>query len=286
VTFTLADTFGHTVPAGTNLRIPASVTGTVDVYFTTDAATISAAGNATTNPVGITGTVNTDAANAIPAGVLLDVLDPLYIVNFCQLTQSVGAGALPESGIAFLSRGVTALRSLNSTLVRSAQFVDYALANGAFRAFAEDNYDATLGSSAEGVISVAVIGENGALLSSGAKTAMSVAMNALTQANLVVRVVDPTITTVAVTATVMAVAGQDPTALHTAVLAAVNGYLSANLWPWNSTVRVNKLLNVIETVPGVDYVVGNLTAPTGDVALTGFGPLAVAGTVTVTVETP
>lgn len=284
VTFSLVDTLGHTIPSGTNLQIPAAVTGNGDVYFTTNAPATAAPGSATTGAVGITGTTNTDAANAIASGTAVNILDSIYLANGCTLATAVTGGALPETAFAFLSRGITVLQSLNSTLVQPQQFVNYALANGAFRAYVEDDYDATVPGGAEGVISLAILGENAAVFTDDQLTAMSQAMNALTQANLVIRVVTPTITDVNVTAAVMAVSGQDPSTLQASVVAALQAYLNTNTWDWEAAVHTDKLTAITDAVAGVDYTV-SLTVPAVDVELTGFAPLAAAGTITVNVLT-
>jgi hypothetical protein len=286
VTFSVTDTLGHTIPANTNLRLPSTTTGAGDVYFVTTAAAVAQPGSSVTAAVAIVGASNTDVANNVTAGTPIDVLDPLYIVNGCTLASTVTTGALPETGLAYLSRGITALRGLNSTLAIADQFENFALANGAFRAYVEDNYDATVPATAEGVISVAVLGQNGVLLTSGQKTALQIAMNAQAQANLVVRVVDPALTTVNVTGTVMGVLGQDPVALQAAIVTALQLYLSPNTWLFDGTVHYDKLTDIIDNVPGVDYVVGALTTPTTNINLTGFAPLAQAGSMNITVNVP
>lgn len=282
VTFTVETTNGYTVPAGTGFQVS---TPRGPVSFTTDKPLAIASGS-TIGTVTATGTSNTDQANGVASGTQVTVTQPLFVVTSAVLASVVTAGALPESSSAWLSRATTALQSLNSTLVLPAHFQAYALANGAYRAYVEDNYDASIPATAAGVVSLAVLGQGGATLSAPAKSAMQVAMNAQAVANLLVRVVDPSVTTVNVTVTVMATAGTDSTALQTAVAAAIRGYLSPDAWQWGNVVRVYKLVNVIENVPGVDYIVGNLTAPSADVTLSGFGPIAEAGTVTVTVDTP
>jgi hypothetical protein len=281
VTFNLVSTDPYTIPAGTQvqLSLPLGI-----VTFVTQADTLNAVG-ADYVTVPVTATVNTAAPNGTPIATPVSVTSStLWSVNSAVLASEPTGGLDPESTSEWLSRAATVLQNLNSTLVLPDQFTTYALSNGAFRAYTQDNYDATTTYSTEGVISVAVIGEGGNLLTSGQKTDMQLAMNEITQANLVVRVVDPTITLVNVTAEVMAVDGQDPTMLQGSVVAAIHNWLSTDTWPWDATVRYFKLINVLETVQGVDWVV-SVTTPTTDVALSGFGPLAQAGIVTITVDT-
>jgi hypothetical protein len=281
VTFNLTNAYGADIPAGTEVQLvlPGQV-----IIFTTDSDSPVTSGT-TSVTVDVTAQTNSSAPNTAAVGTPLTPLTQLWFVNSVVLATTPEGGTDPETNQAWLSRGITTLQGLNSTLVLAPQFATFALDNGAFRAYTEDNYDATTASVAEGVISTAVYGENGSPLTSDQLVAISTAMNAQTQANLAARVVNATVTTVPVTCTVMAVAGQDPTALQAAVVAAIEAWLSTDTWGWSATVRYNKLINVIEVVPGVDYVV-SIATPNTDVTLTGFGPLAEAGTVTVTVDTP
>lgn len=280
VTFNLANSDPYTVPAGSRVLL---VLGTQAYIFTTDVAAENASG-ATTVTVAATATSNSAAPNGTAVGTPVTVLDTLYSVNSAVLATVPSGGADPESNQAWLNRGTTALRALNSTLVLPAQFEDYATANGAYRAFVQNDYDVTIAAAANGVVSVAVIGQNNSLLSGAAKVAMQQAMNAEAQANLVVRVVDAAVTSVPVTATVMSDGTQLASEVQTAVTSAIQAWLDTDTWPWDGIVRLSKLYNVIETVPGVDYVV-SVTVPATDQVLTGFGPLATVGAVTVNVLT-
>jgi hypothetical protein len=104
------------------------------------------------------------------------------------------------------------------------------------------------------------------------------------QANLAVVVIDPTITSVTVTATVHPLTGYDSATVQANVGAALAAYLNPDTWSWSGTVRRNKLIQVIEDAAGVDYLT-SLTAPAADVTLTGVAPLTSynAGASTITV---
>lgn len=277
-TLNLNDTSGLTIPIGSQFSL-ALASGPL-VFQTTEG--VVATPSSSTVVVPIQGQVATSLANGLPAGTSLTVLTPLFFVDTAVLATEVGNGANSESTQSWLSRMVTTVQGLSSTLVTAGQFQNFALNNGAFRANAVDNYDATVPGVAEGVISVAVIQQGGSFLSSEAMAVMAENMNAASVANLAVRVVEPAVTVVNVTASVQAVPGSVGSEVQAAVTAALQTYLSTDTWNWGAVVRYNKLLNVIETVPGVDYV-SALTVPSTDTNLTGFGPLASAGTIAISV---
>jgi uncharacterized phage protein gp47/JayE len=289
VTFSLSDSLGHEVPAGTQLRLVRG--GTLPpVDFTTDAATVAAPGSAVTNPVGVTAAVNTEAVNGTASGTALQVLSSVSFVDSCVLASTVGGGADPETEDDWRNRGVQQFARLVSTLVLPDHFTAEALLwPGVFRAATIDNWDPTLsggaGGTSTGHVTVAVYGEGGAPLSTGAKGDLEADLQSKAQVNLAVHVVDPTINTVNVTVTVHQLAGFTSTQVHDNVAAAIDTYLSSDTWPWAGTVRINELIALVDGAAGVDWVV-SVTVPASDVALTGAAPLAEAGTVTVTVVGP
>lgn len=148
---------------------------------------------------------------------------------------------------------------------------------------ATTNTTAPVAGAADGYVTVAVLAAGGALVPGATKTSLQAAMGLQAQANLGVRVVDPTITTVPVTATVKALPGFVAATVQASVVAALTAYLSPASWPWAATVRRNDLIALMEGVAGVDYVTaGHPTIPAGDVALAGVAPLAAVGTLTIT----
>lgn len=132
-----------------------------------------------------------------------------------------------------------------------------------------------------GHVTVAVYG-NGANATAQQKTDLEAAMEVISLANLDVHITDPTINTVAVTATVKALPGFATLAVQSAVEQALTGYLDPMMWDWGTVVRRNELITLVSNVVGVDYV-DTMTVPATDVSLTGNAPLADAGTLTITV---
>jgi uncharacterized phage protein gp47/JayE len=278
ITFTVTAPTGATLPAGTLVRL--DLPDGDALTFTTDAA-VSVAAGATTVNAAATGSERTAKANGTASGTVLTVISGEPVIDSAKLGSAVNAGSDPEDDQSWRSRAVARFSRLTSTLVAPKHFETEARATeGVARARAIDNYDGT--ATAAGHMTVAVIGSGGALLSTTAKTDLQTALDDQAQANLIVHVVDPTITAVNVDATVKALPGYAAADVQANVQQLLDDYLSPDSWDWGSTVRRNELIAQIDRVDGVDYV-ATLTAPTGDVALAGAAPLADLGTLTVTV---
>jgi hypothetical protein len=136
-----------------------------------------------------------------------------------------------------------------------------------------------------GHVTTVVGGVAGAPLTQAQKNALELVLESKALANLDTHVVDPTITVVPVTVTVRRLAGYTDAQVVANVQAKVDAYLDPATWPWGTVVRRNELIALVDQAAGVDYV-DVLTAPAADVALAGVGPLADAGTITVTVTAP
>jgi uncharacterized phage protein gp47/JayE len=130
-----------------------------------------------------------------------------------------------------------------------------------------------------GNVTVVVRGLSGNL-TAPQKATLKADLEARANANLVVSVKDPTVTTVAVTTQVAVLDGYIEQTVLDAVDARLTDYLSPLTWAWGGVVRKNELISVIDQVDGVDYV-STLTLPAADVNI-GEGNLADAGTITVT----
>jgi uncharacterized phage protein gp47/JayE len=277
-TFTLTAAIGYVLPAGTMVRL--GLGGELEpLDFTTDADIALTAG--TTVTVAVTATRPTDDANGTPAGTTLVLVTAVPEVDSAILATDVAGGAGPEDDVTYRNRGAQRLRRLVSTLVLPEHFTADALDTvGVFRALTLDNTN--VDTTAAGHVTVAVLAQDGALVPAATKTDLEALLDSRAQANLAVHVVDPTITAVAVTVTVNALAGYDSATVTTNITALLDDYLNPDTWAWSGTVRRNELIARIDLAEGVDYVV-TLDAPAADVALAGVAPLADLGTVTVTV---
>jgi uncharacterized phage protein gp47/JayE len=282
LTFTVVNTIGYTISAGTEARL--TLSGGLDpIVFTTTTDLVIAPGQ-TTGTVSATGDRFTDDANNIAANTPLEMLDSIIFIDAVELDTITTAGREPEDDTEYFTRGATRFSRLSDTLILPRHFSAYALENvDVERATTLDNWDGSGGVPGDdpGHVTIAVYG-NGVMLSAPAKAALQAEMEALAAVNLQVHVVDPTITAVNVTAALKAKAGYDPTEVDTAVTAALNEYLDPQTWPWAGTVRRFELASVMDQVEGVDYV-DTITTPASDTALTGNAPLADAGTINITV---
>lgn len=275
VTFTVSDAFGHLIPAGTVFRL---TYGSDVVDFATDVDLPIAAGSST-GTVAATGQSLTAAVNGVAAGTVLQLVTAIPAVDTVELATDVAAGSDPESDADWRDRTIQRFTRLNDTLVQPDHFTTEALTfPQVVRATSINDYDGT--ATAAGHITTAVLGAAGATLSSGDKASILADLGEKALINLTPHVVDPTITDIDVTTALTVLPGYDPAIVQAAVETALTIYLSTDTWPWAATVRLNKLIQAIEDVPGVDYATVSL--PTGDVALTGVAPLAAAGTLTVT----
>lgn len=281
VTFTLSDTLGHTIPAGTTIRVDPG--GSADpVTFTTDADLVIGSGD-DEGTVAVTGTVATTDANGLPAGTPATITSALFFTESAEFATDIGGGVAPESDEAWLDRGVQRFARLSDTLVVPARFTAAALEDDrVLRAYTLDNHNGV--TSEVGHVAVAVAAAGGVALSAPIKAELEATFEAQSAAMLDVHVIDPTVTTVNVTATVHRLAGFTDAEVEANVEAALTAYLNPDTWEWGATVRRNDLIALIESTAGVDYLdAGHPTTPAADVALTGVAPLADVGTLTITV---
>jgi hypothetical protein len=287
VVFTMSDTLGHVIPQETALRITLPVGDPIDLVTTIDL---------TIDPGDTTGTVAAavleagTTGNGTPTGTSVEVLDALPYVDAAALDSALGGGTDPEDGDAFIARTVSVLGRLTTTLVRPSDFESFVLEQvGVSRAKALDLYNpAHSGSSPgddPGYVAVAVAGAGGAALTTGVKNTILAAVQERAHAGLVVNIIDPTLTTVAVTCEVLRYASANSADVQAAVTAILTDYLNADTWNWGSVVRHNELIARIDTAAGVDAVI-SVTVPSADLPLTGVANLVTPGTIVVTVDAP
>lgn len=283
LTFTMVNNIGYTIPAGTEARL--ELAGGLDpVVFTTQTDLVIAAGQ-TSGTTSAVGDRFTDDANNTVSGTTLELMDSIIYVETVEMDAVTTGGTDPEDDTAYFTRGTTRFSRLSDTLVLPRHFTAYALEwPGVYRANTLDNWDGSGGAPGDdpGHVTVAVYG-NAGTISGGEKTALQTAMSNLSLVNLQVHVIDPTVTTVNVTATVKALSGYTSGTVQANVVAALQNYLDPSTWAWGTTVRYNELIATMSAVEGVDYV-ASLTTPASDTALSGHATLVDAGTLTITVS--
>lgn len=287
VRFALGDILGHQLPAGT--RVLLDLGGTADpLVFQTDDPAVAAAGTATVDAP-VTATRSSAAANGIPSGTALTVMDNIPYINAATIAPAgEPTGGIDEEAEAdWRARGRQLFATLRSTLVLPQDFTAEALNfPGVYRATTIDNYNPAVGPSPgsnPGHVTVAVLGASNVALSGAAKTALDTVLEAKALASLSIHVVDPTVTPVAVTATVHRFDTFEADVVEANVDAALAAYLNTDTWPWEDTVRVSALSALLYGVEGVRYV-EVIDLPIANVALPGVAPLAAPGVFDITVN--
>lgn len=282
--FTTSDAVGHLIPPGVRVALPLSSTDEPLVFTTTLPLEIPS--GSTSGVVHAVADRNTAAANGTQPGVSVDLIDAVMSVERVELASEVVFGSEEEDDESWFTRGAQRLGRLAETLVLPRHFVAAALERTeVVRAQAVDNYDPNTAELTDpGHMTVVVYGA-GAPLSADAKEIIRAEFDLQAQANLAVHVIDPTITVVDVTATLVALPGWTTEQITTAATDALAEWLSPELWPWTGTVYRNELIALLSNVEGVDRV-DTVDAPAADLPLAGVAPLADLGVVTLTVVVP
>lgn len=282
VKFKSVDNFHHEVPA--NTRVALQINDSEYIMLSTETAGNIALGQSEVT-VTATTTDKTSAGNKIAIGTSLDLLDQLPFVEEVTLASLVTPGEDPETDVVWLNRSVQKLNRLTDTLVVADHFQSAALEEtGVYRAYAIDNYNGTTNTpSVPGHITVAVYGAEGALSSTRRQEILSV-LQERSIVNLTVHVVDPTITNVNVTATVIGQTGFSDDDIRANVTAALKERFTPYTWDWRKELNKNELITAIGSAPGVAYL-KNITVPSTEVtSLPGAAPLVNINVINITVE--
>lgn len=296
-TWTMRDTAGYTIPAGTLVGVRAT-DGTIYPFYVQAPVTVTAGSTvtATGGVVLVASDPGVGLSGYTPAVDTLQLIDNLEYVSNVQGFGAVGGGVDEEAEDAYLSRLSAELQLLTPRPILPNDFAVLAQSiAGVARALAIDGYnpaDSTSGNAR--MIALAVVDAAGNALSSGIKAQVDALLQGYREVTFVVNVIDPTKTTINVTSTVKCVAGFDLTDVDTRVTAAVTDYLQpynwglplvgdTPLWVQQTTVRYLDVANVIKDVQGVWYIVSlTVNAGTADVGISGVAPLTQPGTINIT----
>lgn len=277
-----------TIPEGTAVALNSvTASGETLVLVTTEAAT--AAPGSHTVDVSAVGNLYTDNFNGYPVGTRVQLLDSLIDVEYVELATAVVDGQDPESDDAYFQRGIQRFGRLSDALVLPIQFQTFMLEQDyVARALVIDNYNSDADPDDNGPtgsdyshITVVPHGEYSAL-TVDEKADLMDKLEELSSANLTIHMRDPDIVPVDVTASIAVERGYVASDVIENVQKALTDYLSIMKWDWSTTVRRNNLVAVMTAVAGVSYV-STLTIPTSDLSLNSLAPLAVPGTLNITV---
>lgn len=284
--FTVSDTFGHTIPEGTSATLELDG-GLEPLVFSTDEDLVIPEGEFT-GAVLATADRYTAEGTGIGIATRLSLLDSVAFVDYVELATAVAGGREPEDDDGWIERGVQRFARLSETLVLPKHFQIAAVVDnpGVVRANVIDNWDgvsaATQGTDA-GHVTVAVYGD-GAPVSAPDKAALLASLEEQAAANLAIHVIDATVTSIDLTATLVRKVDASEAEAIAAATEVIVAYLSTGQWAWQDVVRRNKIVATLGAAYGVAYV-ATLTAPAADVALTGAPGtnLVDVGTLTLTV---
>lgn len=282
VTFALADALPHTLPAGTQIII--------DGYAFETTGDASTPGGSTIDNVPVQATEVGVAANDLTGASTSGITTPPWISGITVDAPTAG-GSDPEDDTAYIDRLSRTLLLQATSLITLRDFELWALNYpGVGRALAI--------TTAARAVSVYLTDAAGEIPSSPIKAAVLASFQDLKEVNTTVTMADPTYTTVPVAYTVKAYPGFDAVDLEARIDAAIAAFLdpaswglpqptagvAPSTWVTDDRVRLNKVIGLIEAVPGANYVTAlTLNAVAADYVLSGTVPLTRAGTIAGTI---
>lgn len=276
--FTLSGTGStRTIPAATRVLVGGNL-------FYTDSELV-VDGEQSTGTVTATSEDLTAGMNGV-SGLTATLLDAVAYAESVEVVGTPHDGRDPEELASYLDRGSNTLSNLTSTLVRAEQFATAALADTAVsRALAIDLYDplASPPTDRPGHLTVAVLGQDGALLTDTQKASLRDKLAAQAVAILTIHVVDAALQQVDVEVDIHPMTGYTSAQVKSNIRDALSRYLDATQWSYGGSVYWTELVSLIDRVPGVDRVI-TLTSPGADVPMPSTGALAKLGNLTVKVD--
>jgi hypothetical protein len=305
-TVTALDNAGYTISDGTRFLIRTSG-DSGEVFASVGTVTIAPGSTSTAaGAVALVAETAGAAGSGLPAISVVEPVEALAWINTVTLTAQTTGGIDAETDDEYLARWVL-MRSLSRvTPIKAEHFADIArlLVPSVGRALGIDNYDpvtTTFGN--EKMVTVAVADVTGEPVSSGVKTSVKTLLEGLRELNFVVNVIDPTYTTIKVTASVTTYPGFDTAGVQAAVVAALTDYFSpatwgtpfgsdATVWIDETAVRYLEVAEAINRVEGVHFI-NSLTIATQagalgttDVPLSTPADLTRPGTLSITAVAP
>lgn len=228
------------------------------------------------------------------------LIDSWVNVTGVVLASATAGGADAETDAEYMSRLSQRLVALSPTPILPQDFALLSLEHPAVgRAVAIDGYNPVGPLTGQSrTVTVVVADDDGHVLSTEAKAEVVALLKAMREVNFNVFAIDPTYTTINVTASVVPVSGYDAVTMQAEVADALRAYLSPANWgapseggqfgdpfPWTNQTKVRylEITTVINNVSSVDYIVScTVNGGTADITMTGVGPLPNPGTMTIT----
>jgi hypothetical protein len=281
-TWTLRDTGGHLIPAGTLLAYRPPGAAPVALRVVNDVTVLP--GQGTANGVLLSADPGA-AGNGVPAGPV-DVLDALSFVQSVATVAATSGGLDAESADGYVGRLADFLTVPTRTPVRSPHFALLAReVPGVFRALAIANFDADNGTdNVPACTTVYPLDAFGQPVPAAVRTALAAYLAALRETSYLVRVGTPTYTAVALTYAAVAEVGALPLAVKAAVDLRASQLLdparfaggdeTPPTWRPMGTIPIGWVQQQLGSVPGVAYLSNvTLNGAAADLVLPGRAPL-------------
>lgn len=295
-TWTFRDPAGYTVPAGTQISVnnPAGD----PIMFQTVADIVCPAGQDTVAATIYAVEPGADANGIIPGVGDVQLAEQVTFVSMVAGEGITSGGSDPETEQEYVDRGARRLRTLGGGLVLPEDYATRALDTaGVARAMGINGLIPPASTGQERAVAVVVHGPGGVPCSTAVKDAVAADLQARREVNFIVSVIDPTFTTIDVTATATANKGYATGEVQAAAVAALQEYLSpavwgsvfegeaAGVWENQTKVRYFEIVHVLEGVIGVDHLDAlQVNGGTTDITMTGHGPLPQPGSMTITIN--
>lgn len=234
-----------------------------------------------------------------------EMLDSVsYVTSVTQTSENTKGGRDAETPDEYLDRLTSELELLSTSPIVPEDYEKLARKFGMFRAVAIDGYNpADKSENNERMVAVAAVDEEGEGWTAEKKAEYQKEAEARREVNFIVNTMDPVYNEIDVEVEVQTLPGFDKATVKLQVEEALNSYLASRnwantadqprLWRQNTIVRKTELIWLINTVQGVDFIVGDVklakhgnVLKAEDVALEGKAALTRPKTMTVTAVEP
>jgi len=290
-TWTLGDTDGHIIAAGTQVALTALDGQAIGFAVVEDVTVPNGEDTTEAGAVQLRCLEEGDRGSGLSGTV--ELIDALAWVESIAVVGVTSGGVDGETQDAYLDRLARRLRLMAARVIRpeDAEAIVLDIA-GIAHAWAIDNYNAdTEEDDVERCLTVAVADQDGQPLPTEVMDEGKDLLDTYREINFLIFVIAASYTEVDADYEVIAAAGYETAAVEAATEAALTAYLSpaAAILRRQTKVYINELVSLLDQVPGVDRVVSVEIAAAGDpvdavdLTLDGVAPLPQPGTFTPTV---
>jgi uncharacterized phage protein gp47/JayE len=270
-TWTLTDSNGHTIPAGTQVSIN-DAAGNPNPFTVLFDVIVPGGSNAT--PAGAVSLMASNpgaAASGIgSAGGSVNLIDPLAWVNTITQVAVTAGGIDAETDDAYLDRLSNELQAMSPRPILASDFAILAEnVAGVQRSMAIDGYNPGDGTSNnQRMVTVYSLDSTGSPVSAGVKTNVQAYLQSMREINFIVNVDDPVKREIDVTTAVVMNVGYQAADIINRVQQAIINFLNPATWgispsdnpndpiTWINTPTINRLelASAITTVVGVNVI--------------------------------